>query len=158
MKKIVQSLYDFLDVGKSPRPADCIFVPAAKEAQKDYGIKMWRFGYASQLILESDGSLVHMDLKNEIRTPVKKGFLEMRSQARELAKYLKESSVRSMLVLSSPAKLRCASIVFRRAFRKRGVQLTFVAVPEKISFDSSAARKETWSEFRKYLVYRFLPF
>jgi hypothetical protein len=51
MKKIVQSLYDFLDVGKSPRPADCIFVLAGKEERKAYGIKMWRFGYASQLIL-----------------------------------------------------------------------------------------------------------
>lgn len=155
MEKIVQSLYDFLDIGKSPRPADCIFVLAGNEDRKAHGIKMWRFGYASQLILGSRGSFVHMDRANEVTKPIKWGFLELRSEARELARYLRDSSVRSMLVVSSPANLRCASMVFRRAFRKRGVQLTFVAVPEKITLDS---RKETWSEFRKYLFYRILFF
>jgi hypothetical protein len=119
MKKIVQSLYDFLDVGKSPRPADCIFVLAGKEERKAYGIKMWRFGYASQLILSSGGSFVHMDLQNEVRTPVKQGFLEMRSEARELARYLRNSSVRSMLVLSSPENLRCASLGNSADVRRR---------------------------------------
>jgi hypothetical protein len=153
MKKIVQSLYDFLDVGKSPRPADCIFVLAGKEEHKTYGIKMWRFGYAPQLILGSTASFTHMDPANEVSTPVKKGFLEMRSEARELARYLRNSSVRSMLVVSSPANLRTASLVFRRAFRKGGVQLTFVAVPEKPAYDSSV-----WAEFRRFLGYRFFPF
>src|SRR5512139_2962770 len=50
-ERLAQSVYDFLDVGKSPRPADCIFVLAGKQERKTYGIKMWHFGYAARLIL-----------------------------------------------------------------------------------------------------------
>jgi hypothetical protein len=183
---IAQRIYDFLDVGRSPRPADCIFVLAGKQARKTYGIKMWRFGYASQLILsvgrfewrkfgelrlESDGGLeaqvqkipakkrhffIRMDRQDTFCSPVRKGFFGTRSEARGLAKYLQSLSVRSLLVVSSPAHLRRVSIVFRRAFRRSRIQLTFVAVPEKLSFNSSAMRAEVWSELGKYILYRFL--
>jgi uncharacterized SAM-binding protein YcdF (DUF218 family) len=186
MKKIIQLLYDFLDVGKSPRPADCIFVLAGKEMRKIYGIKMWRFGYASQLILsvgrfewrkfgelglESDGGLeaqaeripakqrhffIQMDRQNTFCTPVRKGLLGTRSEARELAEYMRSLSMRSLLVISSPAHLRRVSLAFRRAFRKTGIQLTFVAVPERLSFESPAARAEVWTEFWKFFCYRLL--
>jgi hypothetical protein len=157
MVKIVSSLYDFLDVGKSPRPADCIFVIAGKEEQKDYGVKMWRFGYAAQLILSADGAFFRLDRQDEVSTPVKKGFFKMHTQARELARYMRELPVRSMLLVSSPANLRRAALVFGRAFRKSRIQLTFVAVPERPSFASPAFRSRIWSEFGKYLLYKFLP-
>jgi hypothetical protein len=183
---IAQSVYDFLDVGRSPRPADCIFVLAGKQERKIYGIKMWRFGYASQLILsvarfewrklgelglESDGGIeaqagkipakkrhffVQLDRQDSICTPVRKTYFGTRSEARELAKYMRSLSVRSLLVVSSPAHLRRVSLVFRRAFRKSGIQLTFVAVPEKPAFNTPATRSEIWSESCKYLLYRFL--
>jgi uncharacterized SAM-binding protein YcdF (DUF218 family) len=186
MNKIVQSLYDFLDIGKSPRPADCIFVLAGKEERKAYGIKMWRFGYAPQLILsigrfegrkfdalglESDGGLVTqvekippkkrhffvwMDRQDAICTAVGKAYFGTRSEARELAKYLRNLPVRSLLVVSSPAHLRRVSLAFRRVFRRTRIQLTFIAVPEKISLDSRAACKEVWWEFIKYLLYHLL--
>jgi uncharacterized SAM-binding protein YcdF (DUF218 family) len=180
------SIYDFLDVGKSPRPADCIFVLAGKQERKIYGIKMWRFGYASQLILsigrfewrkfnelklESDGGLetlvkqtppkkrhflIQLDCQDTVCTPAKKRFLGTRSEARALSEYLRGMSVRSLLVVSSPAHLRRVALVFRRAFRKSGIQLTFVAVPENLPFSSPAARAEIWSEFRKYMLYRLV--
>jgi uncharacterized SAM-binding protein YcdF (DUF218 family) len=184
--RLAQSLYDFLDIGKSPRPADCIFVLAGKQDRKSYGVKMWRFGYAPQLILsvgrfewrkfselglESNGGLV---CKVEQTTPKKRHFLVRldrqevfctlaqtgifgtRSEARALAAYLRDMPVRSLLILSSPVHLRRVALAFRRAFHKSGINLTFVAAPDKPSFASSAACAEVWSELLKYLVYRIL--
>ena len=185
--KLAQTVYDFLDVGKSPRPADCIFVLAGKLERKTYGIRMWHFGYAAQLILsvgglewqqfgelglDSDGGLesmaaqtpakkghflVRLDHNESYCVQLRPGFLELRAEVRGAAKYLRELPVRSLLVVSSPAQLRRVEIVFRRALRKSGIQLTCVAVPEKPSFDSTSVRSGIWSEYRKYLLYRLLP-
>ncbi len=186
-ERLAQRIYDSLDIGKSPHIADCIYVPSGKQEQKVYGIKMWRFGYAPQLILgvgnlelerfgelglESlDGlesmigqtpqkkghSLVRMDRQETTCTPVRGGGLfEIRTEARALAEYLRNMSVRSMLVVSSPVFLRRIALVLRRSLRKSGIRLTYVAVPEKISFDNPATRAEIWTEFRKYLLYRLL--
>lgn len=184
--KLARLVYDFLDVGKSPRPADCIFVLAGKQDRKFHGIKMWRFGYASQLILsvdrfewrkfpelglESDGGLeaqveqtpapkrhffVRLDGQQATCTPVKKGHFGTRTEARALAEYARDHSMRSILIVSSPAHLRRVALSFRRAFRKSGIQLTFVAAPEKSEFRSPVVRAEIWSEFRKYFLYRLL--
>jgi hypothetical protein len=186
--RLAQKAYDFLDVGKSPRPADCIFVPAGKQERKTYGIKMWHFGYAAQLILsvgrselqkfselnlESDGGLealaeqapakkahflVRMDRQESFCVQLRPGLFALRSEVRGAAKYLRELSVRSLLVVSSPSHLRSVSLVCRRAFRKTGVQLTFVAVPEKPAFTSPAFRSEIWADFRRYVCYRLLVF
>jgi len=184
--RLAQSLYDFLDVGKSPRPADCIFVLAGKQERKSYGVKMWRFGYAPQLILsvgrfewrtfselglDSDGGLaykaaqttpkkchflVRLDRQEVFCTLVQTGIFGTRLEAQALAAYLRDMPVRSLLVLSSPMHLRRVAIVFHRTFRKSGIHLTFVAVPENPSFASSNTRAEIWSEFSKYFLYRFL--
>lgn len=186
--RIAKSVYDFLDVGKSPRPADCIFVLAGKEERKIYGIKMWRFGYAARLILsigrfewrhfsqlnlESDGGLsslvadtppkkrhffVQLDRQEVSCTPVRKGYFGTRSEARALAPFLKNISVRSLLVVSSPMHLRRVALVFRRAFRRSGIQLTFIAVPENLPFESKSVRTEIWTEFAKFILYRLLFF
>ena len=184
--RLAQAVYDFLDVGKSPRPADCIFVLAGKQERKTYGIKMWRFGYAPRLILsisrfewrkfnelnlESDGGLealveqipakkrhffVRLDRQDVTCAAMKKGFLGTRSESRALAGYLRELPVRSLLVVSSPAHLRRVSLCFRRAFRKTRIQLTFVAVPEQSTFTSPPFRSSIYLELLKYLLYRFL--
>ncbi len=184
--RLAQAVYDFLDVGKSPRPADCIFVLAGKQERKTYGIKMWRFGYAPQLILsvgsfewrefaklglESNGGLeaqveqnpgkkrhflIRLDRQDINCTPVKEGPVGTRSEARELAKYLRDFSIRSLLVVSSPVHMRRVALVFRRALRKTGIHLTFVAVPEKPSFALRTTRAEVWSELRRYLLCRVL--
>ncbi len=184
--RLAQSVYDFLDVGKSPRPSDCIFVLAGRQERKTYGIRMWRFGYAPLLILsvsgyewpkfgeldlESDGGLealanqtstkkkhflVQLDRQETNCIPIQTGLLGMRSEARCLAEHLRNVSVRSLLVVSSPVHLRRVALAFRHAFRKTRTQLTFVAVPEKPLFDSGVFRSEIYSELRKYLIYRLL--
>jgi hypothetical protein len=184
--RLTQNIYDFLDVGKSPHPSDCIFVLAGDQKRKVYGVKMWRFGYASQLILSvgrfewrkfselnlpSDGGLVslvdhippekrhflvHLDCQQAFATAVHKGFWGTRSEARAMADYLRDKAVRTLLVVSSPAHLRRVALAFRRAFRRNGIRLTFVAVPENLSFDSPSARAPIWSELRKYLFYRLI--
>jgi uncharacterized SAM-binding protein YcdF (DUF218 family) len=145
---------------------------------------MWRFGYAPQLILsvgrfewrkfsdlnlESDGGLeslvaqtlakkrhflVRLDRQESFCTQVRTGLWGTRSEVRALAEYICGMSIRSLLVVSSPAHLRRVALVFRRAFRKSGIQLIFVPVPEKLSFALPADRAQIWSEFRKYILYR----
>ena len=160
--RLAQAAYDFLDVGKSPRPADCIFVPSGRKEPKDFGVKMWRFGYAPQLILgevdrkpgqKTGFSMVRMDRQETTHTSVKG-----RSEARALAGYLRGQSVRSLLVLAPPVRVRRTALSFQRAFRKSGVQLTFVAVPEKFSLNSPQARAEVRSEFLRFLLCRLFPF
>jgi hypothetical protein len=179
---LAQSVYDFLDVGKSPHPADAIFVLPGNQETRIHGFRMWRFGYAPQLILsvsapegkkieelnlESDGLLEEvtgqMPAGNSHYlfrigrggascTPLRK----MRSEAGALKEHLPD--VRTLLVVAQPVQLRRAFTAFRRAFRRSGIQLTFVAVPEKISFASPSVRSEVWSEFGKYLRCLLLRF
>jgi uncharacterized SAM-binding protein YcdF (DUF218 family) len=186
--KFTQLIYDFLDVGKAPQFSDCIFVLAGQQDRKVYGLKMWRLGFAYQLILsvgrfewrrfyelglESDGGLeslvkqtppkkrhflVRMDRQDVTCCPVQIGYFGTLSESRALAQYLRGLSVRSLLVVSSPVHLRRSALVFRRAFRKSGIRLTFVATPEKISFNSSGSRAAVWLEFFKYLIYRLFAF
>jgi hypothetical protein len=176
--KVTEAVYDFLDVGKGPRLSDCIFVPAGNQQRKLYGIKMWRFGYAAQLLLsisesesrefsalklESDGGLeklasqtprqkkhffVRLDRQETSCSLVRAGWPRMHSEAKALAEYVRENSIRSLLIASSPVHLRRVSLSFRRALRKYDVRLTFVAVPEQ-----TPPRSQIWSEFRRYILY-----
>lgn len=168
---LARRAYDFLDVGKSPRRADCIFVLSGKQERKKYGIKMWRFGYAPQLILsvgkeecggfgelqlESDGGLSMAAAQAEdrrsrffVRLDRQETFCKLvsKSEAKALADYVKDLSIRSLLVVSSPVHMRRTARSFRWAFRKSGIQLTFVPVPEE------PTPAEIWSELRKYLFF-----
>jgi hypothetical protein len=176
--RMAQAVYDFLDVGKGPRLADCIFVLSGKQEWRIYGIKMWRFGYASQLILsvgqfewrelselglESDGSLeallaqtpsekkhffVRLDRQETTCSLIRAGRLSRHSEAKAMAEYVRKNSIRSLLVVSSPVHMRRVALSFRRALGKRDVRLTFVAVPEQMP-----PRSQIWSEFRRYLLY-----
>ncbi len=178
--KVTEAVYDFLDVGKGPRLSDCIFVPAGDQERRLHGMKMWRFGYASQLLLSIGGSELRKfsELKLESnggleklasQTPsprkhffvklnqeqassylVRAGRLTMHSEAKALAEFLRENPVRSLLIVSSPVNLRRVSLSFRRALSKRDVRLTFVAVPEQMP-----PKRQIWSEFRRYLLYLF---
>jgi hypothetical protein len=186
--KFTRLIYDFLDVGKAPQFSDCIFVLAGQQDRKVYGMKMWRFGFASQLILsvgqfewrrfhelglESDGGLeslvkqtppkkrhllVRMDRQDVSCFPVQIGHFGTLSESRALAEFMSAKSVRSLLVVSSPVHLRRVALAFRKAFRKSGIRLTFVATPEKTSFNSPEDRAAVWREFFKYLIYRLFAF
>lgn len=164
LSKLAQSCYDFLDVGKSPRPADCIFALAETEEVKAHAVRMWKFGYAPRLILcqaeRAPGrkkALSLTEMNHEGTSSTRVG--DTRSEARALARYLRERPVRSLLVVSPPVQLRRLAFQLGRAFRKqRDTQLTFVAAPEKAVFASPSVRAAIWSELRKYLIHRFLLF
>jgi DUF218 domain len=159
---------------------------AGRQDRKVFGINMWRVGYAAQLVLsvdrfewrkfkelglESDGGLeslvaqippkrrhflVRLNRREVSCTPVQPGFLGTHSEARFLAEYLRDLPIRSLLVVSSPMHLRRVALVFRHALRKHSIHLTFIGVPENVSFNTSATRTAIWAEFRKYLLYRIL--
>ncbi len=180
-ERLAQFIFNFLDIGKSPHPSDCIFVPAGGQERKAYGIKMWRFGFAPRLVLsvgrfewrrcgelnlEVDGGLealatqtppekqhflIGLNRQETSCIPVRVGRLQIRSEARILAEYLKQMPVRSLLVVSSPLQLKRASLAFHRAFRKSGIDLKFVAVPENLRVSSPAVRAQVYSELIKYL-------
>ena len=181
---LAQSVYNYLDIGKSPRPADCLYVLSGNQKRDAYGIRMWRYGYARQLILrtvrsewpnlaehkletvsrlesllkqmpaDEDCFLVHVDHQQTFCAPIGAGRIKIRSEARALAEHLRDRPVRSLLVVSSPIHLRRVAHFFRRAFRKAGVHLAFVAVPENPSLSSPSIQAEIWMEFGKYLLSR----
>jgi hypothetical protein len=183
ISKLTKLVYDFLDVGKSPHPADCIFVLSGKSGRKDHGIKLWRVGYSPQLIMSigrqewsefdrlkselgdrldttkfqipNQHQLIRIDQQEVFCHPVSLGRFQTRSEARILMDYVKDLSVRSIMVVSAPAHTRRAALTLRRIFRKSGVQIIFVAAPEKISFDMPSIRHETWTEFGKYILSLF---
>ena len=176
--RVAQAIYDFLDVGKGPRLSDCIFVLAGEQGRRIHGLKMWRFGYASQVILsvgrfewqklselklESDDGLqklasqtppekkhsfVRLNHQEVSCSPIRAGTLSTHAEAKALAEYIRKNPTRSLLVVSSPVHLRRVALSFRRALRERDVRLTFVAVPEQMP-----PRSQIWSEFRRYLLY-----
>jgi hypothetical protein len=166
--RLAQTLYDFLDIGKVPRLSDCIFVLAGNQERKLYGIRMWRVGYAPQLILSvrplESRQLSELELESEgfeslayPTFPEKKPFFLrldrqdmscipiQRSEARALADYFREMPLRSLLVVTSPVHMRRTALMFRRAFRKSKVQLTFATLPENMP-----SSREIWSEFFRY--------
>lgn len=184
--KLAQSAYNYLDTGKAPRRSDAVFVLAGRPERKTFGLKLWRIGYADRLILsfsgsecrdfadldlESDGGmaafagkiaekkrhfLLQLNQRETRCSPVPKGIFGTRSEARALATYLRNSDIRSLLVVSSPLHLRRAALTFRRAFRKSGISLIFIAVPETITCAKPAVRKMIRVELFKYAVYRLL--
>lgn len=84
------------------------------------------------------------------------------TEGRVLAAQLRREKLRSLMVVSSPFHLRRVALVFQRVFRGSGTDLIFVAVPEDRSSIRQAdlgkvktARTAVWTEFRKYLYYRF---
>jgi hypothetical protein len=173
-------IYNFLDVGRSPKKSDCIVVLSGMNEPKAQAVKLWRFGFANQLVLsvgrtechrvselglEADGGLasltkhssadnahylLRVDHKEVICTQAKIGHIGTLSECKLLFRYLSLLPIRSLLIVSSPVRLRRVSLVLRRAFRKSGIRLTFVAVSEKA--DPFGSQATIWSEFFKYLL------
>ncbi len=176
----VQSAYSFLDIGEAPHKADCIFVFAGREVRKAFGIDLWRREYAPELILSvgrfewrrfyhlglpSDGGLRTLV---EVTPPEKRHFfvrfnhdqadaaavqryrLGTLTEGRALVERFRDAAPLSLLVVSSAIHLRRIALVCR-PLRRRGIQLTFVAVPED---PSSASSADVWRECAKYLLYK----
>jgi uncharacterized SAM-binding protein YcdF (DUF218 family) len=178
MKHLIAS---FLNISQPPQKVDTIFVLAGRENRKAYGIKLWKQGFASELILSvdrfewrrfydlglaSDGGLRQLV---ESTPPEKRHFFvrfrgheaeahlifKLRygtlSEAQALGNLLRASAPTSLMVISNPAHLRRAGVAFRHSFRGLTTKLIFVATPADKAPGSAVA---IWTEFAKYLFYR----
>ena len=181
---LTATLQRFLNTGAGPRKCDCIFVLAGKEERKKYGIDLWRRGYAPELILSvgrfewrrfysfglpSDGGLkrlvdatppqrrhffVHLTQVNARAVLIDKRRLGTLTEARALAKHLRDSRIHSLMVVSSPIHMRRATLAFRHAFHASRIELNFVGLPPELS--PADTPTQIWLELRKYLLYRLL--
>ena len=158
MEPVLCKVYDFLNIGKAPKPADCIFVLAGRQERKVFGIHLWQQGFAPELILSigpfewrkfyqlgltGDGGLkamvdqtppvrrhffVRMNVKDASCQWIQPGWLGTWREARALDALLAEDSIGSLMVISDAVHLRRVAVAFRRAFRGRRLHLNFVAV------------------------------
>lgn len=156
-------LYHFLSLGEQPDQTDCIFVFAGKPERKAYGVKLWRQGYAGELILSvgrfewrgfynlglpGDGGLMQLVERTPPRlrhffvslqgkevtcSSIQIGRFGTKSEALELAKRIKEKGYQSVMIVSSPMHLRRAAWSVSQAIRYSPVCLSLVAVPEEMS-------------------------
>ena len=182
--KLAKIVYSFLNIGESLCRADSLFVFAGNQKRKIYGVNLWHQGYARQMILsigrfewrkfyeldlDSDGGLrslvdrtpppkrhffLQIDGNETSCTLVQTGLLGTFSEGRLLAEFLNGKPVKSLLVISSASHLRRASLVLRHAFRRKDVQLSFIAIPEEPVWEAPSGRSQIWVELCKYIFYR----
>jgi len=181
MESALRQVYDFLNIGTAPKPADCIFVLAGRQERKVFGIQLWQQGFAPELILSvgrfewrkfyelgltGDGGLkamveqtrpvrrhffVRMNGKGASCQWLQPGWLGTWREARALAVLLKADPMQSLMVVSDAVHLRRVAVAFRKAFRGRPLQLAFVAV----TASSLPAERHSWwqqPESRSYIV------
>lgn len=170
MESALRQVYDYLNIGTTPKQADCIFVLAGRQERKVFGIHLWQQGYAPELILSvgrfewrkfyqlgltTDGGLkamvdqtppvrrhffVRMAGKSASCQWVQPGWLGTWREARALAAFLTEDPIQSLMVISDAVHLRRVAVAFRQAFRGRRLELAFVAV----NASSLPAERHSW--------------
>lgn len=170
IQRIFYKLFDYLNVGKPLGPVDCIFVLAGRQERKTFGTFLWQMGYAPELILSvgrfewrkypslnlpGNDSLVKLvnatppaqrhffvkvNREGAASLLIRPGRFGTRSEAVELAKILSRRPLRTLMIVSTGVHLRRAAMVFGRAFRRQGVSLRFVAVPEELS----SLKRDRW--------------
>ena len=178
----IEHLRNYLDISTKPQPCDAIFVLAGRQERKVHGIKLWRVGYAPELILSvgrfewrrfydlglpHDGGLRKLvdtippaerhffvrEWKDRAESAgVATGKYGTLTEALAAANLLRMGEYRSLMVVSSAFHLRRVSLAFGRAFRGSGTKLVFVAVPD----EPPESRSELLAELRKYILYRLL--
>jgi hypothetical protein len=190
LTRLAEAMFDFLNVGRPLQPGDAIFVLAGKQERKLFGIELWKRALAPELILSvgrfewrrfyrlgfaSDGGLGelvertppkkrHFFLRcvssNVSALLTRKGYFGTWSEGRELARILRDSQHRSIILVSTSFHLRRVVLVMRRAFRSGRIDLRCVAVPEDMAHVQRAQLQSSWwarwevlREFAKYLFY-----
>ncbi len=157
----MRALRRYLDIGRSPVKADCIFVFAGRPGPKEFGLSLYRSGYADRLVLSvarfewrgvaqlglrDDGGLVEMVRRTP---PVHRHFfvhlapegascvlvprrrLGTWTEAAAITALAREKHIRTLLVVSTGNHLRRAITALRA---QEGV--------DELSFHPVAARSE----------------
>ena len=133
----------YLDIGRSPEKADCIFVFAGRPGPKTFGLSLYRSGYADQLVLSvgrfewrgfaqlglpDDGGLievvnrtppvhrhffVHLGPQGATCVLVPRRRLGTWTEAAAITALAREKHIRTLLVVSTGSHLRRAIAALR---------------------------------------------
>ena len=155
----MRALQRFLDIGRPPAKADCIFVFAGRPDRKEFGLWLYRNGYADQIVLSvgrfewrrfsqlglpEDGGLV--ELVNQT-PPVRRHFFvhlgpqgatcllvpKRRfgtwTEASAITSWAREKQIRTLLVVSSGHHLRRVIASLRAQHGSDALSFHPVAVP-----------------------------
>jgi DUF218 domain len=179
--RILQWVYDRLAVSTSPTPADLIFVLAGKMERKEYGLKLYRAGFAQRLLLSVgrfevskmwrlDSRLATDLIAERGRTPPEQRhffcLIDLRrtliykpdlpkwntyGEALALREYLAREPVTSAIVVSTDIHIRRVALAFEKVFRHSTVKFTYCAVPECWS---SVSKNQWWArrDDRTYVI------
>jgi len=163
----------------SLRPADLIFVMAGRMERKQYGLDLYRAGYAPRLLLSvgrfevSRMRAIGFEKADELiayRDRIAPGdrhfFCELRAsgirmeaprlaqrntygELEALREVLKREMPRSVIILSTDIHLRRVSLTFERVFRGVPLEASFCPVPSGYG----PLRKTQWWRGRRELRY-----
>jgi hypothetical protein len=187
----LEPLWDGLALNNHPLHTDVIFVLAGLQERKVFGLELFRRGFASRLILSVGRFEVRkmdqlgfldlnlralaasltpahrhffIELSRGVRRVSKAGVQRVGTfgELSALAAYLGERKIQSMTLISTSIHLRRVRWCCRRINGFRGVQLSYLPVPEELS---SFHRHQWWkrpdhwayvsAEFAKLLAYSF---
>lgn len=173
---LLQPVHDFLDIGKPPEPADCIFAHAGRPERKSFALDLYVQGFAPRVILSvgrfewrgvpklglpDDGGLAclvketapeqrHFFLSVESGRiecwRVPRGKFGTLSEARALARLLSEQRCRRVLLVSSSFHLRRAASTLKRCSTDPGLKIIPVAVPEELARE----KRDGWWRSRPF--------
>lgn len=166
-------LYDRLTLHDAPRPADLIFVLAGRMERKQYGLDLYRAGFAPRLLLSIGryevskmGSVDFTGLDELLarrdRTPPARRhfFCEMTAsgmrtetakvspwntygEVSALRDYLKPDWPRRLILVSTDLHLRRVAHTFARVFRGMPVEAYYCPVPAVSRSDRGYVLRET---------------
>jgi uncharacterized SAM-binding protein YcdF (DUF218 family) len=185
VRRAASAAFDFLDIGQTPRKADCIFVFAGRPERKHYGLQLYRQGFAKTIIfsvgrfewrrfpelgLADDGGLyrtvqevppphrhffVEMGPEGMRCTLVEKRTLGTMSEAAALSQWIEKKSYRSLLIVSSGFHLRRVVESVRHFSSKLRPEIIPVAVPSDV-VEFDVKATTVAGELLKYTLYNCL--
>lgn len=166
LRRVVKAMHGFLDIGKEPKPADCIFVFAGRPERKIYGFELYQRGMADRIIFsigrfewraflrmfpENNGGLydlvqatyykdrhffVIMDRRQTRCVRVRKQRLGTYTEIKALIPILKELHIRRLMIVTSDFHLRRAVEILRSVCIGRNIEILPVSVPKKTAVRS----------------------
>ena len=180
-RSMLSRLYERLTRNDPVQPVDLIFVAAGRMERKHFGVELYRAGVAPRLILSvgrfevskignldaglSDGLIA---LRQATPPDERHFFVEMSAagsrmekvalprwstygEALALRRFLENSEVRKVMVISSDVHLRRVALTYAQVLRGLPVELRYCAVPARFG---SPMKQEWWTraEDRNYVL------
>jgi uncharacterized SAM-binding protein YcdF (DUF218 family) len=165
-KPILLGIGSFLVVGDDLKPADLIHVLGGGFDRLDYGLQLYEQGYGQRIFITGgDDAIVYRayalanGAEAEHILPAESWAVNTYEEALELKQFLdRDSSVRSVIVVSSPYHMRRAQWTFQDVLGDQ-VALQFAPVPFEMAHHQqqwwmdAGSRKIVRGEYFKLLLY-----